>query len=219
MATTDPSKLSSLINLLISSFELMGKAVSFSRKVSRGFSNEGIYEVLEFENTLEILNNSGMKANVKKRMLVRYLQDNILSLTDFAWTNGKGPLNYKVSPGIAVDEYKSGYRTNVLISLRGRRNRGDKDEFNFQWDIAAGFLKPDAFWQIDVTHKFQKMRTKIILPKSRPPTHVFVEEVNRKRSTTLSLEHVRKLPDGRWVITWEQDNPKLYESYILHWTR
>jgi hypothetical protein len=218
MSGADPSNLSSLISVLIGSFELIGKAISFGKKVGRGFSNEGIYEVLEFENTLEILNKSGTKAKIKKRMLVKYLQDNILSFTDFAWTNGKGPLNYRISPGVPVDEYKSGYRTNILISLRERRNRSDTDEFNIEWEIHSGFLKSDAFWQIDIAHKFDSLKFQLILPEGRQPSGVFIEEINRKKTTKLQNEHIQKLPDGRWSVTWKHASPALYESYIVHWT-
>ncbi len=218
MAGLDPTKLHTVISVLISSFELLGKAVNFGKKVGRGFSNEGVYEVLEFENTIEILDKAGHQAVVKKRMLVKYLQDNILSFTDFAWADGKGPIDYRVSPGFAVDEYKSGYRKNILISLRERRNRGDTDEFNMEWKIRDGFLKPDAFWQIDIDNKFDALKFKLILPPERQPSDVFVEEVNRKRNLRHSNDHIRKLPNGKWSVTWKQDTPKLYESYILHWT-
>lgn len=218
MAGLDPSKFHTIISVFISSFELFGKAINFGKKVSRGFANEGVYEVLEFENTLEIVDGEGIQAVVKKRMLVKYLQDNILSFTDFAWADGKGPMEYRVSPGVPVDEYKSGYRSNILISLRERRNRGDIDEFNVEWKIRKGFLKPNAFWQIDIDNKFVALKFKLILPPGRQPHDVYVEEVNRKRSKRLSNDHIRKLPNGKWIVIWEESVPRLYESYILHWS-
>jgi hypothetical protein len=47
------------------------------RKVVQGRSYAGMYEVLEYEATLELKDRGGKKATFKKREKVRYLQDNI----------------------------------------------------------------------------------------------------------------------------------------------
>ncbi len=108
MANVDPSKLTPLISLLIASFELFGNAIKFGSKVKRGFSNEGIYKVLDYQSTLEIFDSLGKNAIFKKKMVIKYLQDNVNTFTDFGWSDGKGLLKYQVSPGQPVDQYKSG---------------------------------------------------------------------------------------------------------------
>jgi len=181
----DPNKLSAFIGVFLSLFELGGKLWGFGSKVMRGFSSEGMYEVLNYESVLEILDKNGKKAKFRKRMDVRYLQDNIIAFPDFGWADGEGPLEYKISPGVPVDRYKSGHRTYVVISLRENRKRGDTDEFNIEWQIKNGFLKKDAYWQTDISHKFDHFAVSLILPKERPPYNVFVEEANRKRRYSI----------------------------------
>lgn len=181
MTNADPSKLTSLISLLITSFELIGTAIKYGGKVKRGFSNEGIYKVLVYQSSLEILGSSGKHAIFKKKMVIKYLQDNVNTFTDFGWSDGKGLLNYQVSPGHPVDQYKSGHREYVLISLRKRKRRGEINNFRMQWDIQDGFLKPSAYWQTDVTHHFSRMVINVILPKNRPPRNCYVEEINTKK--------------------------------------
>lgn len=107
---------------------ILGEAWRSFRKLLRGFSQEGIYQVLDYHSTLE-LEASGKKAHFSKRKKVRYLQDDIIAYQDHAWGDGKILQNYRCSPGKAVDQYRAGYKTLVLISLREIKNRGDQDEF------------------------------------------------------------------------------------------
>ena len=110
--------------------EALGDVWEFLRKVMQGLSFEGMYEVLEYESTLELKDREGKRATFKKREKVRYLQDNIIAYQDQAWGDGEILLDYRWAPGTPVDRYRSGYKTHILISRRGVKNKGDVDEFN-----------------------------------------------------------------------------------------
>ena len=64
-------------------------------KAIRGLSVEGMYEVLEYESTLELKDGKGKKAYFHKREKVRFLQDNIIAYQDQAWGDGKILQNYR----------------------------------------------------------------------------------------------------------------------------
>ena len=187
------------------------------RKVIPGSSSEGIYEVLNYESTLEIHDVKGIRATFNKQKKIRYLQDNIIAYQDHAWGDGNILLNYHTSRGRPVDRYRSGFKTYILLSLREVKNKGDIDEFNIQWNIRQGFLKEDGFWGTDISHRTKHIKVNVIFPKSRPPLHLSFEENNPKRSHILSRETQKLLPDGRWSVTFEKNNPKLYELYVLRW--
>lgn len=212
----DPTQLSAFIGFFLSLFELGGKLWGFGTKIWRGFANEGIYEVLDYESTLELLDPKGNQAKIHKRMVVRFLQENTTSFQDFRWANGKIE-NYRITPGYPVDEYQSGYLTYILVSLRTNKNKGDTEEFNIEWEIKDGFKKRDGYWQTDVSNKFRGMTVNVIFPKNRPPKRAFVEVKNRRNSTPIDRNSFKQLPDGRWQITWRNQEPKLFESYILRW--
>jgi hypothetical protein len=99
-------------------FEIVGQLWKFGRKVIRGMSNEGVYEVLEYEATLELKDRRGEQAIFHKREKVRYLQNYVLAYQDQAWGDGEILVDYKCSPGVPVDRYRSGYKTHILISLQ-----------------------------------------------------------------------------------------------------
>lgn len=68
----------------LSWLEFIGDLWKIGKKVIRGLSNEGMYEVLDYETTLELLDPKGHKASFTKREKVRYLQDNIIAYQDQA---------------------------------------------------------------------------------------------------------------------------------------
>lgn len=187
------------------------------RKAIRGLAVEGMYEVIEYESTLELKDGRGERATFRKREKVRYLQDNIIAYQDQAWGDGEILLNYRCSPGKAVDFYRPGQKTHILVSLRGVKNQGDIDKFNIEWGIANGFKRSNETWETEVRHRMRLLKLQVIFPKERPPVRVSLIEDTSHRTHTLVKEGKVRLPDGRWLISWEIHRPKLHETYILKW--
>jgi len=205
------------ITLGLSWFEILGEIWKIGRKLMQGMANEGMYEVLDYESTLELFDAKGKKAAFKKKMKVRYLQDETIAFQDFAWGDGEILLDYKTKPGWEVDQHRSGYKTYILISLREVKNRGSIDDYKITWGIRNGFLTKDGYWSTEISHKMKQGRVNIVFPQSRAPHRVFLEENNRRRAMILDEKYWKKLSDGRWQITWKVDKPKLYENYIIRW--
>ena len=187
------------------------------RKIIRGLSIEGTYEVLEYQSTLELMDRRGTNAIFRKREKIRYLQDYIIAYQDQAWGDGEILVDYRCTPGTPVDRYRSGYKTHILISLRQVKNKGDIDEFNIEWRIQKGFLLKTGIWTTEISHRTKKAKVQVIFPKNRPPLRVYMTEKNRQRTRNLPKESIRELPDSRWMVAWESNQPRLYEQYILNW--
>jgi len=215
MAGLDPSKIHTTISVLISSFELLGKVVNLGKRVARGFSNEGVYEVLNYETTVEILDPEGRKAKIDKKETIRFLQDGIAAIEDEAWGDGKYLIDYKVSPGRLADTYRLGYRSVVLISLREVKNKGDIDTFNISWRMENGFLRKNEQWETKVNHRTRQLQIAIVLPRNRAPKRAHLVEVHKKLSRPLKTS--KQLADGRWIISAEIDRPQLFENYMIKW--
>jgi hypothetical protein len=178
---------------------------------------KGLYEVLDYEATLELKDKRGKRACVQKYEKVRYLQNNIVAFQDQAWGDGKILINYRCTPGIPVDTYRSGFKNCILISLREVKNQGDIDEFHIDWEIHQGFLRSTGFWASEISHYTDKIKMRVIFPKTRPPLQATVLEKNQQRTLALSKDSFLQLPDGKWEVTWERNRPRLYEQYILRW--
>jgi len=203
--------------LRLSWLDVLGDVGKIVHKIVQGRSYRGLYEVLDYEAALELEDQGRKRASFKKREKVRYLQDNIIAYQDQAWGDGEILVNYRCSPGTPVDRYRSGYKTYVLISRREVKNKGDVDDFNIHWGIRQGFLRQTEQWETHVKHRTRHLKINVIFPKSRPPRRATLIESNRQRSHNLGKSAQVRQPDGRWLVTWETQRPRLYETYVVQW--
>ena len=172
---------------------------------------------MEHEVNLEVKDAGGKKAIYEKVQQVRYLQNYVSAFTDQAWGDGEILLNYRCSPGKAVDRYRAGHKTIVLISLRGIRNRGDRDTVHIQWDMNNAFQMETEEWTTSISHRTRKLKIRVLFPEKRPPLKMYIIETNRKRHVQLGKDHLIQLPDKRWQTSWEKSKPRLYEDYTFRW--
>ena len=187
------------------------------RHLWHGLADEGMYEVLEYDSVLELKDKRGKRARFQKREKVRYRQNNIIAYQDNAWGDGEILIDYRCSPGVVVDRYRPGQKTFLLISLREPKRRGEVDEFNIEWEMKDGFVRNEELWETEILHRTRLVRVRIIFPKSRPPKRVSIVEQLRRRKRQLGPELIRRLPDGRWSVSWESARPRLNERYQIHW--
>jgi len=199
--------------------EIINLAMTVSEKVSPLFKTkpQGLYEVINYETTLEIHDRQGKKATVNKRQKVRYLQNNIIAYQDQAWGDGEILIDYKCAPGVPVDQYRLDYKTILLISLREEKNKDDMDDFHIIWTMKNGFLKNTESWATAIQHNTNQVTVNVIFPSSRPPFQVTLIESKSRKTKVLADNTKKQLPDGRWQITWKRFKPKVYEEYLLEW--
>ena len=197
--------------------ELMMDVWRWGKMFVKNNAREGMYEMLHYESTLHLHDPEGKRATLEKRMKVRYLQDNIIAFQDYAWGDGKILQNYRSTPGLKVDQYKLGFKTYILLSLREVKDRGDEDEFHIRWEIRNGFLKPDGYWETSITSRMKRIKVNILFPKDRPPSRISLVESNRRRTRAIGKQHLTRLPDGHWKLTWEKQRPILFEHYTIKW--
>jgi hypothetical protein len=214
-----PSRLLRVIIAFLGSdaIDILGMLWRLGRRTLSMKAHEGMYEVLEYETRLELLDTKGERAVLHKRERVRFLQDNIIAYQDKAWGDGDIFFDYRCSPGVAVDRYREGHRYQVLISLRETKHRNDVKEFHIERTIHRGFTKPTEDLQIDIDHVTRKFSISVVFPRKRFPKQVTLIEQNATRSTPLEAQGRLILPDGRQQVTWSTDKPHLFEGYILRW--
>jgi len=196
---------------------IIGDIYQWVKAYIHKLAKPGMYEVLSYDSTLEILDSKGKEAVFQKTEVIRFLQDNIIAFQDQAWGDGKILLDYQCSPGVPVDFYRTGHKTHILISLREIKNKEDQLTMNFQWKIKDGFLTPDGYWGTAVNHFTKILKVRIIFPKGRAPKQIKLIIPNNNISIDFKKENLVQLPDKRWQITWEKKNPKVNLDYLLKW--
>ncbi len=180
-------------------------------------AQEGMYEVLEHDAQLELVDAKGRKAIYTKRQKVRFLQDYIIAYQDQAWGDGNIFADYKCSPGVAVDRYPEGNRYRILISLRETKHRGDVEEFLIERRIENGFVRTVEDLQTDIDHQTRSLSIRLIFPKDRWAREARLLEKKADRTTRLDPSHFHALPDGRQRVQWSTASPERFETYILRW--
>ena len=177
----------------------------------------GVYEVLEHDTTVELVDPTGKLATVERRQMVRFLEDNLVAFTDYAWGDGNTLVDYTCSPGVPVDVYDDGSKHTILISLRETKNRGDVLRFKIRRKIRGGFMERDEWWETEIYHRTRHMKVAIIFPPGRRCQRAIVTQRSTNRTTTLGPEHFHFLGDGRQKLTWEIQKPKLHDRYTIKW--
>jgi hypothetical protein len=178
---------------------------------------DGLYEVLDFDHTLELRDTKGEVAVYHKRETVKLLQDHVAAYLDQAWGRGEIFADYQCSPGTPVDRYRCGRWTCTLISLREVRRRGEVLRISIDRTVKNGFDLKTGWSETIVRHKTRRFRIAVIFPAKRLPTSVDLVEVNGNRTTPLGERNVEEMPDGRRKVFWETQKPKLFETYVLKW--
>lgn len=186
-------------------------------RLATGRNRTGMYEVLDYDVRLELLDAKGQRAVLHKRQKVRFLQDNIIAYQDKAWGDGDIFAHYSCSPGIAVDRYQEGHRYRVLISLRETKNRGDIEEFLIERTIRGGFTRPTEDLQIEIDHRTAQLSISVVFPRNHLPKQTMLVEQNTTQAMQLGPTHHLTLPDGRQEVRWQTSKPRLFEAYILRW--
>jgi hypothetical protein len=197
--------------------ELFGDLLKLVKRVAALREPDGLYEVLDYESRLIIHDTRGERVTFHKREKVRFLQNNSIAYQDQAWGDGDIFADYQCAPGVAVDKYREGHRTHVLISLRGTKNRGDVETFNSQRSIKNGFTQSAEDFQTEINHVTRSLTLNIIFPKKRFPKKVVLIEQNTGYSRTLGTKHQLTLPDGRLQYRWGIKKPRRFEAYIMRW--
>lgn len=180
-------------------------------------THRGLYDILEYDSTLELHDPQGQRATFHKRQRVRFRQDHILAFQDYAWGDGDIFAEYRCSPGVAVDRYQEGDRWNILISLRETKRKGDITEFLIERTVQDGFTQAEEWQQAEIRHPTRHLRLAVVFPLERPCRRATLQARSRHHTQVLGAEHFQTLPDGRQQVVWETRHARDLEIYTLRW--
>jgi hypothetical protein len=162
-----------------------------------------MYEILDYDSTLEILDPKGEKATLTRREVIRFLQNNVVAIHDHAWGDGEIFAEYHCQPGVPVDFYEHGSRHNILISLRETKDRGDVIDLWVERVIEDGLLKEQEWLETEIDHWMKRLTLSIIFPKDRLCRRATLSRRCTGKTIELPQKRFALLPDGRQKLTWE----------------
>ena len=181
------------------------------------WTDQGMYEILDYDSTLELKDAQGKTTIFKRHQRVKFLQDHIIAFQDHAWGDGKILAGYKISKGRAVDHYKEGDRWNVLISLRETKSKGDIEDFYIERTVRNGFTQKEEWWQVEVWHRTHRLRLNLLFPKCRHCKRAVLHTRGANKTLVLGQQNFHSLPNGCQLLRWEARNPRRAEVYTIRW--
>lgn len=177
----------------------------------------GIYEVLNHENIWELDDVHGSQVTHTKNMQVKFIQNNVIAIEDFIWGDGVFMKDYSCTPGHVADTYKSGSRTNVLISIRDVKNKGDIENFEFKRKIVDGFKSSSEWVEIMPIYRTRKLNIKVVFPIGRPCKRATLTTNANGAAKPIQRSEIESQPDGRQAINLVFENPKIREVFTIRW--
>lgn len=177
----------------------------------------GMYEILDYEATAEILDPRGEEVVLVRHEMIRFLQDNVVAIHDHAWGDGELFAEYNCQPGIPVDFYEDGSKWNVLISLRETKNRGDVMDLWIERVIKDGLLEDHEWLETEVDHHTKRLNLSVIFPHERRCQRATLTRKSTYNTVALGNQHFSFLSDGRQKLTWESKHPRLHDLYTIKW--
>lgn len=183
----------------------------------RRYRHEGMYEILDYDSILELVDPKGETAIFKKHQKVKFLQDHIIAFQDYAWGEGDIFADYTCTPGVVVDRYREGDRWNILISLQETKSAGSVTEFYIERIVKQGFTQAEESRQIEIRNQTRRLKVVIIFPKKRHCQRAVILQRSQHRTFPLGPEHFLNLPDGRQQLTWETQRINRFEIYTIKW--
>lgn len=197
-------------SLLIS---LIGVAI-FAAIVRDKFG--GAYVVSKHISNWDIASPDGSVVIHHKTMSVRWLQTTV-AIHDYVWGEGNLLDSYSCSPGEKVHEFRSGFRTYVVISMKEPRNRGDTDELRFERRITDGFLDSSEYVEVAVVEPTKRLEIGVTFPRDRTPTRSTGMRRRGGREKTIPLKEARFDRDGRQIVGLVPPRPRQGDEYLIRW--
>ncbi len=200
-------------NLDLSKFVL-----KFLRENSRAANLPlGLYEIWDYEGTLDLADPSGQTAIFRKHLRVKFLEDEIVAICDHVWGDGKALSAYICYPGVLADIYREGDRWSVLISLRQAKQSGSFQDYQIERLIEDGFTHSEEWWQMEMYHPVRRLQFSILFPHSRSCEQATIVEKESGKTTVFEPGQFTRESDGRQRLTFETHSARRFETYTIKW--
>jgi len=177
----------------------------------------GLYEFDSEDHLWDIQDAEGRKAVVKKSRRIRFLQDEVFAIRDYAWGDGNVLAAFSCDPGHVADTYSSDGRHSIVITLRETKRRGDEEDFHTARTVENTFTGESEWVQAEILHNTKRVSITVLFPKDRPPTRAWIGRRSKgdRGRKAISIEYDS---DGRGRISQLVRRPKRHELYTVGWT-
>ncbi|MEZ4554205.1 MAG: hypothetical protein R3B59_09895 [Dehalococcoidia bacterium] len=174
------------------------------------------YRVESFDGELVLHDRRGQRATYHKRERVIVTRDQVRTLNDFNWGNGRQFLGHRVHPGNVIASAEVGPRVRHLIELPRIVRRGQRLTLRATRQIRGAFTTPADRWlESEVYHHTKRLTMRVLFPPGSRPRGARVRCLLRQIDATLTPRPRR---GGGSVLSFTMRRPPLGERVTISWT-
>lgn len=187
-----------------------------SRRLRRAILPEGSgsapYEVLECDTQLSLEDERGAMASFDRRQVVRFTQDGVSAILDYAWGDGVFVACYHNTAGRLLTTVVDRARKHLIVGLRQTMARDDVFQFDVGRTVIGGFRGDREWVETVVANPVRRLRRRIVFPKGRPCQSAVLEYDGTARQLAP-----RRLADGRTLVGFTLRHAQANLPYIVRW--
>jgi hypothetical protein len=176
----------------------------------------GLYEAIVDESEWDIHDASGAEAVLTRKRKLRFLQNGVFAIRDYAWGDGDVLADYQCSPGVRVDTYGAAGKKNIVISLRETKKRGDVETYLITRQMKDMFPAESEWVATEISLPTQTATISVRFPADRPPSGAWLRCSSDPDHVHATLP-IQGSPDGRHRIEARVPKPRLRETYTIWW--
>lgn len=176
----------------------------------------GLYAIVDDVDVWEIKDATGQNATMTKTRTMRFLQDGVFAIRDYAWGKGDLRADYDCTPGHPADYFTYDGRQNVLVSLRETKRRGDIETYTIKRRCVGTFTESREWVQAEILHETKQLTMTVIFPPDRPPQRAWLSQRSRGQDWRENLV-IDGTPSGQQRIEKILVEPRRGDAYTLSW--
>jgi hypothetical protein len=173
------------------------------------------FRMLLSETTWDIAGADGRLAHVTIRRRIRFSQNNVFALYDFA--GGDGTREEIYSLGEKVHEFNSEGQMISIIAFNRFFSRNDEIDFVVNRISRDAFLSPSEGVAIIAKEKSVRTLMKVLWPAERSPTQVRLIRTNASGVRQAAVEQPVTEEGGRPLCEVELLEPEVGGRYSIEW--
>ncbi len=180
------------------------------RRSAWSYTNRTIEVVVDLDGL------DGRRALIRRFQEIRFhVQDPVL-VRDVVWGEGRTVRDYEATGARILGMQQEGASRTVALTPTAPARAGTRARFSTRRVVEGGFRRPDEYYELMVERPTERVRLRVMFPKTRPPltTRLVVSPPPR----ALQVLSVRHTSNGRPYVSWGCKNPHVGITYRLAWT-
>jgi hypothetical protein len=173
------------------------------------------YENLLLDLTLDIGDESGRRAIVRRKQQVRFLANEAGVLRSSFWGDGDQVLRHRSSGATRLGSRTEGSQKVLLLGLERPARKGSVVEVQTTETVSDALLGQHEYFEAAVERPTRRLRMRVVFPAGRSPQNIYLNAGSGVNQLKLPMH---RNANGRPTVGWSLSHARIDTLYSLRWT-